>query len=524
MKFLNTLLNLFLLITFANSQSLPEIKFRCFNENPKSDSSTTYEEQDGYAGRSYYCDTFGNFRKFIRVNVHWVSTDSGTGNFRATDDGNGNPFVTGYTKAEEMINMANSQLLNHPSMWLPNPNNTPRFPVGIGLVLNGVFFDKSTQARNAATTDFTFNTTLGKEGANTINVYMLENPTYNGGGIACNFGLSVGMYCVQSPALKIYGTWHIYNTVNPDWTTFKSRLLLHELGHLLNSYHSWQYDYCGDTPENNNCWSFNPSSPNCDTWAEVTNNIMDYSGYDQAAWSPCQIGRVTSMITGSIGDDFIYNCSDCVPAIANFTIGGNFCGTPPIPMDCRGTFNENNYFIEIYKTTSYTGTYVVPGTYFSSWYSGQAPLINDLKTIYTPGFYSGLYRIKLAAQNFRPDNTYCNPWDEEVKYFTICASDGGGSGKTDSLDFLLETSSVEFLSNVSINPNPSVGNFTINFTPDEQLETTIIVSDLSGRAISENTISKGVQTYNFEINSLGTFLVTLKQQHLSVTRKVIVIK
>ncbi|MEK7255264.1 MAG: hypothetical protein AAB316_11000, partial [Bacteroidota bacterium] len=53
--------------------------------------------------------------------------------------------------------------------------------------------------------------------------------------------------------------------------------------------HSWTgSDGCDDTPKHKNCWS--PSMPNCSD-STASNNVMDYNAY-QAAWTPCQLGRI----------------------------------------------------------------------------------------------------------------------------------------------------------------------------------------------------------------------------------------
>ncbi len=463
------------------------------------------------------CDTANNFRQFIRVNVHWVQSDAGTGNFRANDDGNGNALITGYTKAEEMINGANADLLANQKMWLPAGNTLAELPIGIGFILNGVYFDKSSAAGSANNSDWTVHTQFGKDVANTLNIYMIEANAYNGGGIANQFSFT----SPPGPAVKIYGTWNIYNVFSNGWNDFQIRLLQHEIGHNLSLFHTWSgSDLCDDTPNNNNCWAFNTAVQNCDTWAEVSNNIMDYNSYEPA-YTPCQIQRLTTEINSTRGTNYVYNCNDCIPANANFTMGTQYCGTSPIGMDCRGSYQENNYFIEIYKTTSTTSINVINGSYFSQWFTGQAPLISNLRSMYTPGFGNGVYRVKLAVQNFRANNQACNAWDEEVKYFTSFVNTNctPGSGKTD--EEKVEAQSVENV-DFLVYPNPNNGSMVVTLGQPDFEKCKLSILDNNGSIVFQREIINDGNPIHCDIKQGGMYLVKVDKADRSIVKSILV--
>ena len=294
---------------------------------------------------------------------------------------------------------------------------------------------------------------------------------------------------------------------------------------LIHTYDA--YDYCNDTPLNNNCWLQVTGSPTCD-WGNVSNNVMDYNQWVPKAWTPCQIDRATTSLNTTPNSNYIYNCSDCVPANANFVITGFNCGSNPITMDCRGSFNEDGYFIEVFKVSSPSSTTVIAGTYFSSWYTGQVPSIN-LKTIYTPGFTNGYYRIKLAVQNHRSNNTFCNSWDEETKvtsYTTSCSTPPppctGCGGKVDSSETSIDASLAA--SSLNLYPNPNNGSFNIEligYTGNAIIE----AFDLNGSRIFSSTVLFN-HSFVIDLNNVATGIYQLKftTENFSTYRKFIITK
>ena len=249
---------------------------------------------------------------------------------------------------------------------------------------------------------------------------------------------------------------------------------------------------------------------------------MDYNQW-QPAYSPCQISRIIATITTTPGTNYIYNCSDCVPANANFTIGSQYCGNSPIAMDCRGSYQENNYFLEIYKTSTLTSTNVISGTFFSAWYSSQAPLISNLRTVYTPGFGNGIYRIKLAVQNFRPNSQPCNVWDEEVKYITSYVNtdcSGGGSGKNEE-SYMEDISLVDNLS-MNVYPNPNNGNILIDVSILGQYR--VLATNVNGQIVIDQTHLFEGQPLNLSIDNAGVYALHILSENYATSKKIIIIK
>jgi hypothetical protein len=83
--------------------------------------------------------------KTLRVNVHFILTSSGTGNFSETCNINGNTSgENGYWLASTIINAANSYLSDNSEMTQQLSYSTiPVENINYGYKLNGVFFHRS---------------------------------------------------------------------------------------------------------------------------------------------------------------------------------------------------------------------------------------------------------------------------------------------------------------------------------------------------------------------------------------------
>ena len=84
-----------------------------------------------------------NSTKWIRINIHFISKSDGTGNFNVNDDGNGDPNMNGYKRAEIIINECNIALADNQKMWRPFGSNTPVQPIRVRYLLAGVYFHNS---------------------------------------------------------------------------------------------------------------------------------------------------------------------------------------------------------------------------------------------------------------------------------------------------------------------------------------------------------------------------------------------
>jgi len=89
----------------------------------------------------------------IRVNVHFLQHDDGTGNFTAFSDGKpGTPgtATTGYSYAQSLIGACNNQMAASPALWLAPGSALTPIPKRVRWVLDGVFFDRNSFYRDGA--------------------------------------------------------------------------------------------------------------------------------------------------------------------------------------------------------------------------------------------------------------------------------------------------------------------------------------------------------------------------------------
>jgi hypothetical protein len=198
------------------------------------------------------------------------------------------------------------------------------------------------------------------------------------------------------------------------------RTLVHELGHLLNLYHSWGADACPDTPTHPNCWAYDASDPDCDQWGvEISNNIIDYNQWQGWSLSPCQLDRVHNELDGPLYDHVV-QCSECKPASVFFDMEPSQCA--PVRLDGTASDNEDRFFVEIYEVANVGDTAPIANLSSSRWYPGQVGVIDDLGAF--AGFHFGAgrtYLVKVAVQSDAPggSNGSCVTWDEQVSYVRI---------------------------------------------------------------------------------------------------------
>ena len=89
----------------------------------------------------------------IRVNIHFLQHDDGSGNFTATNDGRpGNPSTatTGYDYAQGLLHACNSQMDQNAQLRLAPGSSLTPVPKRVRWVLDGVYFDRSSFYRNGA--------------------------------------------------------------------------------------------------------------------------------------------------------------------------------------------------------------------------------------------------------------------------------------------------------------------------------------------------------------------------------------
>lgn len=226
---------------------------------------------------------------YVRVNFHFLNSSDGKNNIPPSEQ---------YPYIENLVWILNKSLEDNMKMWLPPGNDAPALPIPFRYILTGdrdipgdkgvynhvddelYFFVKKGRYRN--NTDMRVIKKYAVNADSVLNIFMMPHhpdsvtsKTYR----ADASGIALGS------ALKVSGQW----TKKPDAWGARG-IFHHEIGHVLGLSHTWNTnDGCNDTPRHPNC--FNKSDqPPCDTM--YSNNVMDYNAH-QAAWSPCQLGKIT---------------------------------------------------------------------------------------------------------------------------------------------------------------------------------------------------------------------------------------
>lgn len=425
----------------------------------------------------------------IPVNIHFVMTLDGKGNFNETGDGDGGTY-NGYQRAEDIVNLANEQLEENHYVWAINPT-PPVCDIRMRIVLQGVYFHRTNQ--------YLLTTNPVEYNHGQFWGYIHQNLVNAGTETNCFMFNSAGTTSGQADGAHttVLDDWLNYiaheKTANPNlwYRNMAARVLLHEVFHNSGLWqHPYQIDACDDTPTLPNCWGYDENSPPpCNDWANISNNLMDYNGSIETwALSPCQICNLHELAPLILIQD--ENEGECPPLSAFLDLPSEACGSYyqiQVWMQGSASYNESDHFIEIYQTPA-IGSTIVSGNYKSNWFSGPAGLVN-LSTYMDYSFSCNkIYRVKLAVSNS------CGDWDEMVRYVTVkCFCD--------------EFTDTEEVESLSVVPNPASGSVSINYELSAAQNLTLLVYDVYGGQLvgtlkQQEWVSADPETFPWNVGSL----------------------
>ncbi len=409
--------------------------------------------------------------KYIRINYHFMLRTDGTGNFTEYTDNDG-AFYNGYKRAEDVINKANEELASNNKMWRPSGNNLPKKLINIRYLLKGVYFHRDDDYfdtpfnYNSPSEWGSLNANYGIGSDSVINIYSF--PDIGVSGAASQVPQLITIHNI--PAV-VFNDWSVYDDeVNKEWSRqYAASLINHEIGHLSGLLHTWYgQDFCDDTPlglyynnQYTNCWA-TTTSPPCNDWANVSNNIMDYNQWFPHAYTPCQIGRMHNTLN-SIHNNYLQSCDGCLPANAFFDISSENC-KESVFLQGTASVNETRYRIKICRVLGEGIAICTPiGQYTSNWVTGTIGNI-ELHSFYNYTFQkNNWYKIILEVEN-----TDCPGISQMVKYTFIKNQDycdEEDPGKPVPVEVSISPNPVNSLIQVNYNvvASGNVGIYIVNF-------------------------------------------------------------
>lgn len=239
--------------------------------------------------------------KYVRIIIHFIQMDNGTGNFNEINDGMTPAHnYNGYDYASYIIDYANSLLGDNQPMRLQPFGNVPVYDPGYRYQLSGVFFWKNSSLYSDFYALDNLMNNYGQSTNDAINIFI-TSPQGNGGGYAREIGDNAVLL------FRPYLSYQESVNNNNGWYNRASAIIInHEVGHCLNLFHTlmtnggscdtnWD-DFCADTPTIQQMLNLSEPNPCCWNDLHCSNNLMDYNAGMQSI-TPNQLDHIHSSLS-----------------------------------------------------------------------------------------------------------------------------------------------------------------------------------------------------------------------------------